>query len=255
MSIRVAQIRIVPEKKDLEGNHRKLMGVLDAIGKERPDVVVTPECFLDGYVSVLEDVTGESIREYGIDPGSSEYAKAVASWAAENDSWLILGCTRTDGDDVYNSALVIDRGGRIAGTYDKTHLQCHDVKYTPGAGLPVFDSDFGPFGVMICADRRWPETVRTLALGGARIVFNPTYGMRDERNLCMMRTRSYESEVFIAFTHPGQSLVTAPDGEVLCDDRSSETEYAVTDVDLSKADESRAGDYGHLKDRRSDIYL
>ena len=47
--------------------------------------------------------------------------------------------------------------------------------------------------------------MRTLALKGARIIFNPTYGMHDRH---MMQTRSYESEVVIAFCHPAQSLVT-----------------------------------------------
>ena len=69
----------------------------------------------------------------------------------------------------------------MVGSYDKTHCQNTDAKYLEGRSLPVFQSDFGTFGVMICADRRWPETVRTLAAKGARVIFNPTYGMHDAR--------------------------------------------------------------------------
>ncbi|GAF67210.1 unnamed protein product, partial [marine sediment metagenome] len=151
-------------------------------------------------------------------------------------------------------ALIYDRAGELAGAYDKTHLQSHDEKYLPGDDLPVFDSDFGPFGVMICADRRWPETVRTLALKGARIIFNPTFGMHDERNLCMMRTRSFESEAFIAFTHPQQALVTGPKGQVVANQVGGNITYAVCEVDLSEADAVRAAPTAHLRGRRPDIY-
>jgi predicted amidohydrolase len=139
--------------------------------------------------------------------------------------------------------------------YDKTHIQTHDVKFLRGGSLPVFSSDFGPFGVMICADRRWPETVRTLALKGARILFNPTYGMHDERNLHMMQIRSYESEVFIAFAHPGQSLVTGPRGEVICSNRKRSERFTLCEVDLSQVEALRSAPSGHLRDRRDDLYL
>ena len=73
---------------------------------------------------------------------------------------------------------------------------------------------------MICADRRWPETVRALALQGARMIFNPTYGNYGEMNNCLMRTRSFENSVLIAFTHPSQSLITAPRGRIVEDHMS-----------------------------------
>jgi predicted amidohydrolase len=131
------------------------------------------------------------------------------------------------------------------------HLQKHDLKYTPGRHLNVYASDFGPFGVMICADRRWPETARTLTLRGARVIFNPTYGMRGDLNLCMMRTRSYENGIFIAFTHPGQSLITGPEGNIVCNNEDETKTYVVTEIDLSKAPANQGG---HIADRRPDVY-
>jgi predicted amidohydrolase len=166
-----------------------------------------------------------------------------------------MGCTRATPEGAYNAALIFDRAGTLVGTYDKTHLQTHDHKYLPGKKLSVFESDFGPFGVMICADRRWPETVRTLALGGARVIFNPTCGMHDERNLRMMQTRSYESEVFIAFTHPGQSLITDPRGTILRNEEAEGETFAVTDIDLAQVDRVRSGRSAHLRDRRPELYM
>jgi len=254
-SLRIAQIRIIPEKGDLLGNQDKLMSVLADVAREGVDVVVTPECFLDGYIATEDSVTGDDLRDYGIDPVDSPYVDGVSAWARASRAWVVFGCSRLSPEGVYNTAVLLDRHGDLIGSYDKTHCQTHDKKYVPGRALPVFDSDFGRFGVLICADRRWPEAVRSLALQGARVIFNPTYGMHDELNMHMMQTRSFESEVFIAFTHPQQSLLTDPEGKIICNDAHEDAGYSVTEIDLSEVDAARAGSASHLKDRRLDLYV
>ena len=252
--IRLAQIRVLPEKGDLAANHRKLMSILGDLARSSVDVVVTSECFLDGYVATEAAVDSEKLRKFAIDPSNDPLVTGVAQWAREASAWFILGCSRSAPDGVYNSALIFDRQGQLHGVYDKIHCQTHDRKFVPGRTLAAFDSDFGPFGVMICADRRWPETVRSLALQGARVLFNPTYGMHDDRNLRLMQTRSYESEVFIAFTHPRQSLVTDPAGKILCNETAPHPAFSITEIDLSEADRVRTGPSAHLRDRRPDCY-
>ena len=179
MPIRIAQIKVYPVRGDCAANQTHLLELLAEIAPHKPDVVITPECFLDGYVADSA-VTGEQLADYAIDPQSAAEVTAIRDWTAAHNAWMIYGCMRRTPAGVYNTALIFNRSGELAGHYDKTHLQTHDLKFLPGQALPVFDSDLGTFGVMICADRRWPETVRTLALQGARIIFNPTYGMCDD---------------------------------------------------------------------------
>jgi predicted amidohydrolase len=250
----LVQIRAVPARGDPDGNFARLLDLLDAAACHRPDVVITPEGFLDGYLAADPEATAHDIRVAAIDPDDSVYADVVGAWAADHRSWVVFGCTRIVGHRGANTALIFDRGGALAGMYDKTHLQSHDHKYVAGRRLPVFASDFGTFGVLICADRRWPETVRTLALKGARVLFNPTYGMMGDFNTAMMRTRSFESELFIAFTHVRQSLVTGPDGDVHCDDCGDTDAVSVTRIDLAEVDRIRQGPTSHLKDRRPELY-
>ena len=251
-TIRVAQVKVYPQKGEMKSNHRKLMDILKGIEKnEDVDVVVTPEGFLDGYVSTEKSVTKQDMIKYAIDPLSSEFTRAVSEWAGRNKAWVVYGCTRKSTDGVFNTALIYNRSGLIVGMYDKLHLQTHDHKYTPGRHLDVYESDFGSFGVMICADRRWPETTRTLTLEGARVIFNPTYGMHGDLNLCMMRTRSYENGIYIVFTHPGQALITNHRGAVVCNNEDDTKTYAVTEIDLSKAPANKGG---HIVDRRADVY-
>ena len=251
-TIRVAQVKVYPQKGEMKSNHRKLMDILKGIEKnEDVDVVVTPEGFLDGYVSTEQSVKKKDMFKYAIDPLSSEFTRAVSEWAGRNKAWVVYGCTRKSTDGVFNTALIYNRSGLIVGMYDKLHLQTHDHKYTPGKHLDVYESDFGPFGIMICADRRWPETTRTLTLQGARVIFNPTYGMHGDLNLCMMRTRSYENGIYIVFTHPGQALITNHRGAVVCNNEDDTKTYAVTEIDLSKAPANKGG---HIVDRRADVY-
>jgi predicted amidohydrolase len=150
MVIRIAQVRAYPISRDLEANHARLLEILDQVGEHRPDVVITPEGYLDGYIGKDELVTKENIYEWAIDPGESPYAESVAEWAGRHNAWFVFGCARAVPEGVYNSALIFDRSGELAGTYDKTHTQSHDKKYLPGQGLPIF-------GIERCARHFQPD--------------------------------------------------------------------------------------------------
>lgn len=254
MKLRVASVRSYPKKGDIEANSARLLELLDRIAPQHPDVVVTPECFLDGYMVTKPNVNRRTVRQYGIDPEDSDIGQAVSAWAKKNKTWVILGCTRLLTKGAANSAVVYNRRGRYVGAYDKTHCRDHDQKFVVGNDLPVFKADFGKFGIVICADRRWPETIRTLALKGAEIIFNPTYGQCDEKNKWVMRTRSWESEIPIVFTHPRQSLVTDAKGEVLIDEIDPTPGFSVCEVNLTNVRKLRADKSSFLNQRRPDIY-
>lgn len=255
MKIRLAQIKVCPIKRNLRTNAELLDQLLHEIEQSNVDVVITPEGFLDGYCATEETVTPRNIRDYAIDPDNSPEIANLRNWCRRTSTWCILGCTRWNNDSAYNSALVINRQGELTGVYDKTHLQTHDYKYRPGACPPVFEGDFGAFGVMICADRRWPETSISLALKGARIIFNPTYDFHNDLNLAMMRARAFESDTFITFTHPAQSLVTGPCGQVVLNEERENVRHAISEVNLAEVDEARARPQAQLRDRRNDLYL
>ena len=164
---------------------------------------------------------------------------------------IVFGFTQRDGNKLFNAAGLWDAEGHLVGVYHKTHLQQHDTQFDPGEALPVFDSPWGPLGLMICADRRWPETSRVLRLQGARLLLNPTYGMCHEFNEWMMRTRSYENDCFIAFCHPKVGFVSDPSGNLVGKLEGKDGEVLVAEVDLSQAPFEGGN---HLRDRRPDLY-
>ena len=253
--IKVAQVKVYAKAGDVEGNYELLKEVLGQIEEAgKVDVVIAPEDFLDGCAVIGDNVQKEDMPKFAIDEQSSPYMKGLQEWAKRNKVWLICGFSRKDPNGIFPSAMIIDRQGRLVDCYDKTHMTGVDLKYGNSGGkrLDTYDSDFGKFGVMICADRRWPQTSRTLTVKGARIIFNPSYGMSDDLNLAIMRTRAYENGVYICFTHPRQSLITGPDGQVTTNNEDPAKNFTISEIDISK---SSGAKNIHVAYGRDDIYV
>lgn len=95
--------------------------------------------------------------------------------AAAHKFWLVAGFVEERDDRLYNGAAVFDRAGRLAGIARKNFLwDCDNRWFSPGDALSVFDSEFGPMGVLICADGRTPEITATLVNKGATLIVQPT---------------------------------------------------------------------------------
>ncbi len=247
--VRLAQIRAVPEKWNVEANFDVFLELLEEADSHDPDIVITCEGWLDGYASPDKASTPERLRGVAQDLSSSPYLERVSAEAKKRGLFICFGFTSLEDGKIYNAAGLWGPDGKLIGVYHKTHIQTHDHQYSRGEGLPVWPTPWGPVGIMICADRRWPETARTLRLQGARLILNPTYGFHNEFNEAMMRTRAYENQCFIAFTHPQQSLVTDPRGRIIANEQDDGPAVCICDIDLS---ESR--DDNHIRDRRPDLY-
>ena len=247
--VRLGLLTAMPTKWDLEGNWQIFEHTFLAHANQGLDLVVTPEAFLDGYAVEAKDWTQERFNLIAQDVTTSPYIARVRALAAKYKTAILFGFTEKANGHLYNCALLVDREGRIVGHYHKTHLQEEDVRFSPGMDLPVFDMPWGKTGVLICADRRWPETARVLRLRGAGIILIPSFGMWGLDNEWWMRTRAYENENFVAFAHPNEAFVADPKGQLVAELQSNVPSMLVVDVDLSKVT-----DTVHLRDRRPELY-
>ena len=247
--LRLALMHGVPEKWNVEKNFDAFLRAVEQASTEKADIFITPECWLDGYAAPDKESTPERLRTVAQDLGSSEYLQRVATEARERAMMICFGFTSLEDGKLFNTAGLWDKEGKLLGVYHKTHLQTHDLQYSFGEGIPVWPSQYGPLGMMICADRRWPETVRTLRLEGAKLILNPTYGFHGDMNTAIMRTRSFENQCFIAFTHPEESLVTGPKGQIFAQWTGDTPGIQICDIDLAEA-----RDDNHLRDRRPELY-
>jgi predicted amidohydrolase len=247
-SVRVGMLKAVPAKWDLDANWQVIESQWHEAGRHGLDVFMTPECFLDGYVAPEKNWTPARFDKIAQVARTSPYVARAKALCRQYECNAVIGLTEKRRGKIYNTAMLLDREGRIVGRYDKTHIPQHDVRYAPGQALPTFDLDFGRVGVVICADRRWPESVRTVCLKGAKLVLMPTYGMWHEDNEWWMRTRSYENQSWICFCHPSVSLVTDPAGAVAAKLQSTVPSVLIEDLDLSQ------GSDWPLEDRRPELY-
>jgi predicted amidohydrolase len=246
-NFRVALLKAVPEPWELERNWETLERLAAPLEGQGIDLLITPECFLDGYVAAQDDWTAERFAAV-IQDEDSLYVRRAQALARRLACWLILGLTERRGAGGANTALLIDRQGEVAGRYDKTHLLDQDVRYVPGDALPVFATDRGRLGIVICADRRWPETIRSLAVQGTQLVAIPSYGMWHEANEWWMRTRAYENGLFLAFAHPRVAFIADPKGNLQAKLLSGVSGVLIEDLPLDAVDRTM------LEHRRPELY-
>ncbi|HOX37004.1 MAG TPA: carbon-nitrogen hydrolase family protein [Candidatus Brocadiia bacterium] len=248
--LRLALMRGVPRKWDMKANFEVFLEMSRKASGEGADIFVTPECWLDGYAAPESASTPGRLKEVAQDARKSEFLQGAAETAWTGRMWVCFGfVSLEDGGAVGNAAGLWNREGKLMGVYLKTHLQTHDVQFRAGNDLPAWETEFGKIGIMICADRRWPETARTLRLKGARLILNPSYGMCHEANEWWMRTKGYENQCFIAFVHPKVGFVVNPSGNLAAKGEGADPGILICDVDLSEA-----RDDNHIRDRRPELY-
>ena len=107
-------------------------------------------------------------------------------------------------------------------------------------------------GMLICADRRWPEAARSLKKQGAEMILIPTYGVHHARNLAWMCTRAYENECWLAFAHPNQSFIIDPEGYVDAFLTGNVSSILIHDFAPSKSESLARGMFSL---RRPDLYI
>ena len=134
-----------------------------------------------------------------------------------------------EGKRVYNTAVLIDRQGKLVGRYRKTHLPETEMiaGVTPGTEYPVFHTEFGTVGMQICYDNFFPEVARSLALNGAEILFTPIWGDTREEGYdwdIVARARAIDNAVyFVASAYTlKRSLIIDPGGRILADTKGEE---------------------------------
>lgn len=250
----------------------RMMGHLDEAGRRGSQLTVLPEAwtgtgFSDPHLhrEIAEEIPGP--------------VTDMLCEKARRHSMAICGSLyERSGNAVHNTAPVISQNGEIIGCYRKTHL--FDVpnrtdirggikeseKITAGDELPVFDLNFAKVGVSICADLRFPEVYRELALKGSEITLcvSAFLAPRVDHWEFLLRARASENQTFVVASGQvgieprsgvgfvGRSMVVDPWGTILA--TASDTETVMTTViDLDYIAEVRHR-WPLLRQRRPGLY-
>ncbi len=171
------------------------------------------------------------LASFGIDrsfaeplPGETE--NFYCRIARDLGIWLIPGSMyESDGDALYNTALAIDPQGKVVGRYRKMYpFLPYERDVTAGSECLVFDvPGIGRFGLHICYDQWFPETVRQMAWMGAEVVLCPTMTNTVDRELelCLARANAIANQCYVINVNVtgalgnGRSIVVGPDGRAI----------------------------------------
>jgi predicted amidohydrolase len=140
-----------------------------------PDILCLTETFDTSYVDEQKPYAEIAEDEHSPGPVTTK----VADFARKYNCYVICPIVTKNDGRFYNTALLIDRQGGIAGAYHKAHPV--DTEIQNGEGIipgpirpPVFETDFGKIGMQICFDANWFESWAHLKEDGAEIVFFPS---------------------------------------------------------------------------------
>ncbi len=214
-SVRVGGIVLKWVMGEKQLNYERAETLIRQAADRGARIVVTTECFLDGYAIRDKQITAQQWRALSESIPDGPYIRRLRKLAAELKIHLVAGMVEWTDQATYNTAVLIGPDGSLVGKYHKHDLEHELWRNTPGDRTPVFETPYGRIGLIICADRRNRELVQKIA-GSADLVICPSGGMwGPERNDFYLQDRSRENQVPIVFVHPVEFLVTGPDGAIL----------------------------------------
>ncbi len=203
------------------------------------------------------------MSEFGLDTDNDNGRKTlalVAEKAKKHQTYVIIGGLR-DPQIPYRAggraswAYLWDRSGKVVAKYRIS-------QYGDSVEVPVFQTDFGVIGIILCGDIYSQEITRALAIQGAEIVFCPSqsWGPSGQFNLWMQQARAIDNGIWMAAAHfpmsdvSQRSYVLDPYGQVLAGSRYWTDSVCTAEVDLdagpiwfARSDKpGRAGQPGYL---------
>jgi predicted amidohydrolase len=214
--VKIGTVYLRPRNSTPEKNLALFCHQIDAAGKLQLDIVCLPEAITLVGTSKTGVQTAEQI------PGPA--SRVLGDAAKRNRIWVVAGVYEKDADVVYNTAVLFNREGEIAGKYRKTHLPREEWQQgvVPGSEYPVFETEFGKVAIQICYDWFFPEVDTLFGLKGAEIVFAPTWGttFADQEGRVegetVFRVRARDNGIYLVpSVYDGQSMVIDPLGRIL----------------------------------------
>jgi beta-ureidopropionase len=112
------------------------------------------------------------------EPISGPTTKAVGELAKKHHMYVVCPIREQGADGrQYNTAVLLDRDGKVAGSYRKVFVFWGEGLHLSEEGIKVFDTDFGRIAMLTCFDANFDEVWAEAERKGAEIVFWPSaYG-------------------------------------------------------------------------------
>ncbi|MBD8526298.1 carbon-nitrogen hydrolase [Pseudomarimonas arenosa] len=248
------------------------------------ELILLQELHNGAYFCQHEDVS-EFDRAEPI-PGPS--SQRLGALAAKHVVVIVASLFERRAPGLYhNTAIVLERDGRLLGRYRKMHIPddpgfLEKFYFTPGdLGFEPIDTSVGRLGVLVCWDQWYPEAARLMALAGAELLLYPTAIGWDPNDPDDEKQRQRQAWILSHRGHAvanglpvlscnrtgfeasptggagiqfwGSSFVCGPQGEYLAEAVTDQPTVLMADIDLQRSENVRRI-WPFLRDRRIDAY-
>lgn len=269
--VRVAAAQMGPINREhaRENVVARLCALLHRAADCGAHLVVFPELALTTFFPrwFVDDIS--EVDHYYERDMPSPVTSPLFSCARERRVGFCLGYAElTSEGHRYNTQVLVDRDGAIIAKYRKIHIPGHASNepsrkfqhaeryyFEPsGEGFGVWNAFGGRIGMMICNDRRWPESYREMGLQGVELILcgynTPVNYLPDPsqdrlagfHNSLVMQSGAYQNGTFVVGVAKGgceegvdslaESQIIAPSGEILAKTVGNGDEVIVADCDL-----------------------
>jgi predicted amidohydrolase len=190
----------------------------------------------------------------------------------------------------FNTQILVERDGSVVAKYHKVHIPGHEhhepnrpfqhaerYYFEPGPeGFGVWAAFGGLFGMMICNDRRWPESYREMGLQGVEMILcgynTPIHYVPDPsqdilqgfHNSLVMQSGAYQNGTWVVGVAKGgveegvdslgQTCIVAPSGQIVAQTLTTADELIVAACDLDWCERYKGTLFNFDRYRRPEVY-
>jgi predicted amidohydrolase len=296
--VRVGAAQLGPIQRDHSRDQvvERLVALLCEAAEAGCDLVVYPELALTTFFPrwFVDDITEADHWYERSMPNAA--TQPLFDEAERLGIGFCLGYAIVETDDAgdvthrWNVQTLVERDGSIVGTFKKVHIPGHEQHepdrpfqhaeryyFEPSPdGFGVWDAFGGRVGMMICNDRRWPESYREMGLQGVELILcgynTPLHYAPDPsqdplqgfHNSLVMQAGAYQNGTFVVGVAKGgveegvpslcDSRIIAPSGEILAAAATDDDELIWADCDLDWCKQYTGTLFDFDRYRRPEVY-
>jgi predicted amidohydrolase len=291
ITIGAAQLGPIQKSHSREEVVVRLIALLRQAHGAGCDVVVFPELALTTFFPrwFVDDIT-EADHWYETEMPSAA-TQPLFDEAKKLGIGFCLGYAELTSDGHrFNTQVLVEKDGTIVAKYRKVHIPGHEHNepdrpfqhaeryyFEPSnEGFGVWSAFGARVGMMICNDRRWPETYRVMGLQGVELILcgynTPIHYVPDPsqdilqgfHNALVMQSGAYQNGTWVVGVAKGgveegvdslgQSMIVAPSGQIVAQALTTDDELIVAhcDMDWNKRYTGTLFDFDRY--RRPEVY-
>jgi len=173
-TVKIALSQIFALDGDREGNFVRIENALKEAKAQGAEIACFPETTIYGWVNPDAHQRAHPI------PG--EDSDRMCGLARKYSIYICAGLAEKEHGHLYDSAILIDKEGRILLKHRKINLltQLMNPPYTPGEDIQAVETPWGRIGILICADTFVKENLQRMAALEPDLVLVPYGWAADE---------------------------------------------------------------------------